>query len=101
MRIRVGEGMNRGCDRRLCPSPTQHPEEHTGRLLLCARTVSCGILGPGLGTKDLLSLSWSPTPVSSVFLEQLLTTLVDRALSIEHVQSTSTVGLVLSLALYK
>ena len=62
MRIRVGEGMNRGCDFDVFAHITNStPEEHTGRLLLCARTVSYnGILGPECGTKDLLSLSLEP-----------------------------------------
>ncbi|XP_055293184.1 protein-glutamine gamma-glutamyltransferase 2 [Moschus berezovskii] len=73
MRIRVGEGMNRGCDFDVFAHITNStPEEHTGRLLLCARTVSYnGILGPECGTKDLLNLSVEPYSEKSVPLRIL------------------------------
>lgn len=73
MRIRVGEGMNRGCDFDVFAHITNStPEEHTGRLLLCARTVSYnGILGPECGTKDLLSLSLEPYSEKSIPLRIL------------------------------
>ncbi|OWK03419.1 TGM2 [Cervus elaphus hippelaphus] len=73
MRIRVGEGMNRGSDFDVFAHITNSsPEEHTGRLLLCARTVSYnGILGPECGTKDLLSLSLEPYSEKSIPLRIL------------------------------
>nr|XP_020764725.1 protein-glutamine gamma-glutamyltransferase 2 [Odocoileus virginianus texanus] len=73
MRIRVGEGMNRGCDFDVFAHITNStPEEHAGRLLLCARTVSYnGILGPECGTKDLLSLSLEPYSEKSIPLRIL------------------------------
>lgn len=62
MRIRVGEGMNMGSDFDVFAHITNNTaEEHTGRLLLCARTVSYnGVLGPECGTKDLLNFSLEP-----------------------------------------
>ncbi|KAM9682151.1 protein-glutamine gamma-glutamyltransferase 2 [Dama dama] len=73
MRIRVGEGMNRGSDFDVFAHITNStPEEHAGRLLLCARTVSYnGILGPECGTKDLLSLSLEPYSEKSIPLRIL------------------------------
>uniref|UniRef100_A0A8D0P5I5 Protein-glutamine gamma-glutamyltransferase 2 n=1 Tax=Sus scrofa TaxID=9823 RepID=A0A8D0P5I5_PIG len=73
MRIRVGEGMNMGSDFDVFAHITNNTaEEHTGRLLLCARTVSYnGVLGPECGTKDLLNFSLEPYSEKSVPLRIL------------------------------
>lgn len=62
MRIRVGQSITMGSDFDVFAHITNGTsEDHTCRLLLCARTVSYnGILGPECGTKELLDLSLEP-----------------------------------------
>ncbi|KAB0399029.1 hypothetical protein E2I00_004168 [Balaenoptera physalus] len=73
MRIRAGQGMNRGSDFDVFAHITNNTaEDHTGCLLLCARTVSYnGILGPECGTKDLLNFSLGPFSEKSIPLRIL------------------------------
>uniref|UniRef100_A0ABI7XYM0 Protein-glutamine gamma-glutamyltransferase 2 n=1 Tax=Felis catus TaxID=9685 RepID=A0ABI7XYM0_FELCA len=73
MRIRVSQSMSMGSDFDVFAYITNNTsEEHTCRLLLCARTVSYnGILGPECGTKDLLNLSLAPFSEKSIPLRIL------------------------------
>ncbi|XP_004272883.1 protein-glutamine gamma-glutamyltransferase 2 [Orcinus orca] len=73
MRIRAGQGMNRGSDFDVFAHITNNTaEDHAGCLLLCARTVSYnGILGPKCGTKDLLNFSLEPFSEKSIPLRIL------------------------------
>ncbi|XP_032461878.1 protein-glutamine gamma-glutamyltransferase 2 isoform X2 [Phocoena sinus] len=73
MRIRAGQGMNRGSDFDVFAHITNNTaEDHAGCLLLCARTVSYnGILGPNCGTKDLLNFSLEPFSEKSIPLRIL------------------------------
>lgn len=62
MRIRVAQSMKMGSDFDVFAYITNSTEQdHTCRLLLCARTVSYnGVLGPVCGSNDVLDLSLEP-----------------------------------------
>ncbi|XP_019480627.1 PREDICTED: protein-glutamine gamma-glutamyltransferase 2 [Hipposideros armiger] len=73
MRIRVGQSMAMGTDFDVFAHITNNTaEDHTCRLLLCARTVSYnGILGPECGTEDLSDLTLEPYSEKSIPLRIL------------------------------
>ncbi|XP_049725301.1 protein-glutamine gamma-glutamyltransferase 2 [Elephas maximus indicus] len=73
MRIRVGQGMNKGSDFDVFAYITNDTsEDHTCHLLLCARTVSYnGTLGPECGTTHVLDLALEPFSEKSIPLHIL------------------------------